>query len=112
MIQRCKNCGEKIIKFPIWKGQDRGVPFSFDKIKWLNLFKMDMYSIILVIVVTVMVIGYKADIAKCDEVIEHPCEFCETSMCCQVDWSYIRGNDLMDKQGVKMLDIPDFDNIT
>ncbi len=30
-----------------------------------------------------MVIGYKADISKCDEVIADPCGFCEDSNCCE-----------------------------
>ena len=79
MVRRCKNCKEKIIPFPLWKGQERDVPFSWDKILWLNWFKMDFRSIILIVVLATLILGYKADISKCEDVIEHPCEFCEDS---------------------------------
>lgn len=108
MADKCKNCGAKIIKFPIWKGQDKGEPFSWDKLMLINLFKMDFYSIILVIVIIAMVIGYKSDIKQCDQVIHDPCTFCEKSNCCQVDWARINPSTIIDTNN-----LPDYKfNIT
>ena len=84
MPTRCKNCGEKIIRFPIWEGQEKGVPFSFDKIKWINLFKVDMMSVIWFAVILFLIISYKADIEKCEEMITDPLGYCEESNACKI----------------------------
>ena len=108
MVQKCKNCGEKIIKNPLWKGQERGESLSLDNIIIWNWFKIDWYSAIIFFVIVFMVISYKADIKQCEEVIERPCEFCEKSNCCQVDWGRIQPNRFIDKKMIDLDDIPDF----
>ena len=95
---KCKNCGEKVVKFPI---KD-----SNGNIIWKNLFKMDLMSIILIVVVISMVTGFKQDIKKCEDAIERPCEFCETTGCCQVDWEYISGERARGMTNIN-LNIPD-----
>ena len=35
---KCKKCGHNNIKWPLWKGQEEGEPFSFDKHKNWKLF--------------------------------------------------------------------------
>jgi len=93
MVQRCGRCGTKIIRFPLWKGQEDGEKFDIDKVIWINLFKIDFMSLIWLAVVLFLLFGYKEDIKQCQDAIERPCEFCEYSNCCQVDWGRIRGRD-------------------
>lgn len=83
-MQRCNHCGKPVIKFPVKRQQEKTLSENLEEgtINWLNLFKIDLQSVILIFVIIFMVIGYKADIAKCDEVIQHPCTFCEHSGCC------------------------------
>lgn len=81
---RCKNCGEKQIRFPIWDGQEKEVPFSWDKIIWKNLFKVDVMSVIWFIVIIFLIISYKADIETCEEIITDPLGYCEESNACKV----------------------------
>lgn len=97
MTDRCKRCGTKIIKFPIWKGQEEGKPFSWDKVIWLNLFKVDIMSIIIFALIIFVIMGYKIDMKKCEDAIEYPCEFCEETNCCKVDWDKIRPQDVYSK---------------
>lgn len=111
MPEKCKSCGAKIIKFPLWKGQEREEPFRWDKMIWLNLFKVDAYSIVFIALIVFMVIGYKADIKQCEDVIEKPCEFCEKSNCCQIDWSKLDPQKQVERQIVDIRDIPEV-NIT
>lgn len=89
MVQRCKQCGTKIIKFPIWRGQEKGEPFSWDKVIWINLIKIDLMTLMWLTVIFIMMFSYKHDIEQCKIVYEEPCSFCEKSNCCQVDWTRI-----------------------
>jgi len=108
MVQRCKNCGEKVIKNPMWKGQEKGEPFSFDKIIWLNLFKTDMMSVIWFVVVIFLILSYRADMEQAMEIIENPLKYCEESNACKI---------IEERKGtgpygtMNLDDIPDF-NIT
>ena len=81
---KCKNCGEKIIRFPIWEGQEKEVPFSLDKVRWLNLFKIDLYSLMWLAVLIFLILAYKADIGKCEEMITDPLKYCEESNACKI----------------------------
>lgn len=56
-------------KYP-WK-DDQG------NIIWKNLFKMDAVSILFLIIVVILIIGFKVDTAKCDEVYNNPEGFCQ-----------------------------------
>lgn len=85
MVQKCK-CGRKVIKFPLWKNQEEGISLKeSSKIYWLNWLKIDWFSILLILVIILMVWGYKVDMQKCEAAIERPCEFCDTTGCCS-DW--------------------------
>lgn len=75
---KCNHCGKKVVRYPIRDGGGNLI------VK--NLFKMDIQSILLIIVIIAMVMGYKADIAKCNDAIERPCVFCAKSNCCQEDF--------------------------
>jgi len=72
---KCKHCGKKIVRFPLKDEQGKFI--------WKNLFKMEIRDLIMFLIIIFMVIGYKADIQKCEQVIEEPCEFCEQSNCCE-----------------------------
>lgn len=76
---KCQYCGKKVVRYPLFKEQD-----GKKIIQWKNLFKMDIYSIALFVITITLIIGYKADIAKCEDAIENPCKFCTTTGCCRV----------------------------
>ena len=83
MVDKCKSCEAKIVKFPLWKDQEHGEKFEFNKIIWKNIFKMDWYSVILILVVIFMFWTYKHDIERCAEMINDPCGYCEKTNCCR-----------------------------
>lgn len=89
---KCK-CGRKLIKFPLWEGQEEGTKITESNMLWLNWIKMDLVSIIIFITVILMVWGYQVDTEKCDDAIEHPCAFCEATNCCEIDWGEIMPTD-------------------
>ena len=73
---RCPNCKEKVARFPLKDANG--------KLIVKNLFKMDLMSIIWFIVVITLVITYKGDIKKCEEMVIDPLGYCEDSNACQV----------------------------
>lgn len=73
---RCKNCGEKVTRFPL---KD-----SNGKLIVKNLFKMDLMSIMWVVVIILLVITYKADMKQVMEILEDPLEYCEESNACKI----------------------------
>lgn len=83
-MKKCKNCGEPIVRFPIKAEPDKPLLDNINNrtIIWKNLFKMDTLSILFIICILLLVAGYKHDTAKCDDVITHPCEFCDYTGCC------------------------------
>jgi hypothetical protein len=76
MVDKCKVCGSKFVRYPL---RDDG-----GKIIWKNLFKMDWQSILLIIIIFFMVWSYKHDIAQCEEMIEEPYSYCEKTNCCEI----------------------------
>ena len=68
---RCKNCGEKVTRFPL---RD-----SNGKLIVKNLFKMDLMSVVWFIVLIFLVISYKADTETCKEIITDPLNYCNES---------------------------------
>jgi len=118
MVQRCKNCGRKIIRFPMWKGQEEGVPCSPDKINWFNLFKIDFYTLLWMAVVIFMIVAYKLDMKECEDAIVRPCDFCETTGCYDLwllgkEWGQYSDNPSLWKVNrnlVDIKDIPDFNS--
>jgi len=73
---KCQNCGKKVARFPL-KDND-------GKLIVKNLFKMDLMSIIWIIVITFMMITYKVDTETCREIITDPVEYCEESKACKI----------------------------
>ena len=73
---KCNKCGAKVVKFPL-KDEE-------GKLIIKNLFKMDLVSIIWIIVIITLVITYKADIKTCEEITTNPFEYCEESNACKI----------------------------
>ena len=73
---RCPNCKEKVARFPL---KD-----SNGKLIVKNLFKMDLMSILWFIVMMLLVISYKSDIATCEEIVTNPLTYCEESNACKI----------------------------
>lgn len=73
---RCPNCKEKVARFPL---KD-----SNGKLIVKNLFKMDLMSIIWIIVIILLVTTYKADIKTCEEITTDPLTYCEESNACKI----------------------------
>ena len=104
---KCKHCGKKIIKFQLWEGQEDGLKLNESpRIIWKNWFKMDWYSVMWLITIFLVVWGYKVDTEKCDAAVERPCEFCETTGCCAIDYTVAN-----QKEMIKPIILPEF-NIT
>lgn len=76
MVQKCKNCGEKVIRFPLKDSNGNLI------VK--NLFKMDLMSIIWIAVIIILIITYKADIKTCEEITTDPLKYCEESNACRI----------------------------
>jgi len=76
MVEKCKNCGAKIVKFPL---RDNNGKFI-----WQNLFKMSMDSVILLLVITAMLVAYKLDTETCMQIVEDPLGYCDKSNACKV----------------------------
>ncbi len=95
---RCPNCKTKVARFPL---KD-----SNGKLIVKNLFKMDLMSILGVIVIVTIVITYKADMKQCEEIITDPLGYCEESNACKIIEERNREN----PYGlVDISEIPDFD---
>lgn len=94
MVEKCKNCGNDIVRFPL---RDREGKFL-----WKNLFKISWDSIILIIIVTAMVIAYQHDIEKCTEVMKDPIGFCDKSNSCKILGQQLKT--FVDPSGVNVLD--------
>ena len=83
--QKCGHCGAKIIKNPIWKGQEVDVPFAWDKIIWKNLFKINVFMIFIATSLLFVAWAYNHDIDSYRTIYESPCEFCKLNQ--QVCWN-------------------------
>jgi hypothetical protein len=79
MVKKCKNCGEPIAEFPLFKMEGEK-----KVLVWKNLFKMSWDSIILILIITAMVIAYKHDTAVCMQIIKDPVDYCYKSNACKV----------------------------
>ena len=94
---RCPNCKEKVVRFPL---KD-----SNGKLIVKNLFKMDLMSIIWIVVIIYLALSYKADTETCREIIENPFEYCEESNACKI----IEERKVMNPYGTIDIDsIPEF----
>ena len=75
---KCQKCGTKVVKFPLFEGEGEDRKFL-----WKNLFKMDWPSFIFLVVVIMMALFYKHDIAACKEMVKDPCGYCKNTNCCE-----------------------------
>lgn len=75
-MERCPKCGEKYAKYPL-KDENK-------KIIWKNIFKIDWYTVMWLIVVMILIFGYAKDTNTCREIIGDPITFCEESNACAV----------------------------
>lgn len=73
---KCKNCGEKVVKFPLKDNNG--------KLIVKNLFKMDLMSLIWLIVILLAVSTYKIDTETCREIVSDPLTYCEESNACEI----------------------------
>ena len=73
---KCKNCGEKVVRFPLRDNNG--------KLIVKNLFRIDLMSLIGVIVVILLAITYKADTETCREIISDPINYCDESNACKI----------------------------
>lgn len=84
MIQRCKNCGEQVVKWPVKNQPEKSLITNFKErtINWKNMFKMDLVSIIFLIAVLLLAFGYSSDTKTCRDIIENTCYYCNKTNCC------------------------------
>ena len=68
---KCKNCGARFIKNPIWKGQEFNEPFSWDKIIWKNIFKVDMIALVILGSLLFVAWSYTNDIEEYKHIQYH-----------------------------------------
>ena len=85
--QKCNNCGTRIIKNPIWKGQEFNEPFSMNKIIWKNMFKIELLPLVFTVIVIFMAWSYVNDIQEYKQIFEEPCEFVKVNQeaCYQIE---------------------------
>lgn len=77
---KCNKCGAKVERYPL--RDEKG------KLIIKNLFKMDIVSILMLIAVILMTIGYVNDVNQYKWMAEHPCEYAASTGCC----NFIEGN--------------------
>lgn len=75
MVKKCKNCNAKIIEYPIYKGQEVGEPFSFNKINWYNLLIGDWTKTLIIISILFMSWSYYHDTQEIEKINSNPCKF-------------------------------------
>lgn len=97
MKDRCNSCGAKVIKNPIWQGQEYGEQFGWNKIIWKNIFKVDFFSISYLVIILFLVWSYTFQIEEYRDIGENPCGFCANAATACI---YNRGNfEIDDKFG-------------
>jgi len=73
--KKCRNCGARIIEYPIWKGQEFGEPFAFNKINWRNLIIGDWTKLVIMITLLLVAWSYMHDTQVVRDIYENPCDF-------------------------------------
>lgn len=90
-FKKCKNCGFRIIEYPVYKGQEEGIPLmrgetkkekfkslftpeARQRINWKNLIIGDWTKLLLLLTLIGVAFGYAYDTKECMAMIEHPCE--------------------------------------
>lgn len=77
---KCK-CGRKLIRYPVYKGQEEGEKFSWDKVIWLNLFKVDPFMVMMIALLLFSAWAYGHDIQQYQDIREEPLQFCIDVKC-------------------------------
>ena len=94
--KRCRSCNARIIDYPIYKGQEQGIPLlkgdSFgeklkslfsketkQRINWYNLIIGDWTKMFILATLIFVAWSYMHDIRECKELLEDPCEFIDTN---------------------------------
>lgn len=86
--RKCKNCGNKIIEYPIYKGQEENVSlieegetlfskYTLSKINWYNLIVGDWTKFMMLAMLIAVAFAYQADTENCRALLGNPCEFIE-----------------------------------
>ena len=83
MVDKCRKCGEPTAKFPLLgqPGKTFGENYKEGTINWINLFKMDWYSIMLIISIVFIIWSVNEDMTNYKEIIENQCDYCENVKC-------------------------------
>ncbi len=101
-MQRCKNCNEKIVKFPLKDKEGN--------ILWKNLFKMDLETVIWLIAFLSILFAYGITTEECKEIVEDPITFCVDGDYCnlilQIENQNKQYADLI--EGVNDFDLEDY----
>jgi hypothetical protein len=69
-----------MVKYSLLKDKSKG--FERGNIIWKNFFKFEARTIVELVILAILIIGYKVDMGRCDDVITNPCLFCAKSGCC------------------------------
>ncbi len=80
---KCPRCSLKHSRFDLRKDLDKslGENWKNKTINWKNLFKIEFTHIMFFIAIIIIVFGYKADMEKSMDIIEHPCSYALESGC-------------------------------
>ena len=97
-MDKCKNCGHKIVKFPVFK--EINGKKVFIKENWRNLFKMEWLHFTFFILIIFLSWAYAHDTDQCRTILEHPISFCNQSNACKI---------LEQQEYTPMYTIPNFD---
>ena len=68
---KCPHCEKKIVRYPV--KDDQG------NILWINLFKMDLTSILFLMSILFLLLGYAQSTQSCREIVSDPCKACENT---------------------------------
>ena len=84
-VVKCPDCGKKYIKYPVKQQQDKDMATNIKEgtVNWKNLLKIDWLSVLMLLTVLAMLIGYNQLQDTCEEAITDTCTFCENKGCCQ-----------------------------
>lgn len=79
-MQKCPECGKLFCKYPVLKDQSLG--WRKGNINYMNLIKMDVYSLWIILSILAILIGFKTTYDRCEVAINSPCEWCADNGCC------------------------------
>lgn len=79
MVDRCKVCGEPSARYPLKGNPNKSFLDNVNDgtVRWKNLFRMDVFSVLVLISVLLIIVGYNETTKACDEVLYNPSGFCD-----------------------------------